>query len=54
KNSPLHSGINDASKFTVQFQILGQYIKFFRPCNNCGRLYNDIFHAFVDCPVLKL
>eukprot|EP00096_Caligus_rogercresseyi_P014905 TRINITY_DN7371_c0_g1_i4.p1 TRINITY_DN7371_c0_g1~~TRINITY_DN7371_c0_g1_i4.p1 ORF type:complete len:219 (-),score=-28.30 TRINITY_DN7371_c0_g1_i4:357-1013(-) len=52
----LHStqGIVDGLKFTAQFQISGQLLKFYYPCNNCGCLYNNILHAYVDCPALSL
>eukprot|EP00096_Caligus_rogercresseyi_P008904 TRINITY_DN2907_c0_g1_i1.p1 TRINITY_DN2907_c0_g1~~TRINITY_DN2907_c0_g1_i1.p1 ORF type:complete len:418 (+),score=-66.11 TRINITY_DN2907_c0_g1_i1:245-1498(+) len=45
--------IADGSKFTAQFQISTRLIKFFYPCNNCGILYNNIIHAFVDCHFLR-
>ncbi|QQP53607.1 Uncharacterized protein FKW44_006138, partial [Caligus rogercresseyi] len=47
-------GINDGRKFTAQFQISADLIKFYRPCKDCGKTFNTIVHAFIDCPVLSV
>ncbi|QQP50089.1 Uncharacterized protein FKW44_010976, partial [Caligus rogercresseyi] len=46
-------GIADGCKFTAQFQISADLIKFCYPCNNCGFLFNNTLYAFGDCFLLK-
>ncbi|QQP54768.1 Uncharacterized protein FKW44_007707, partial [Caligus rogercresseyi] len=38
----------DGRHFTSQFLISANLLRFFSPCKNCGKLYNDTLHAFVD------
>ncbi|QQP40890.1 Uncharacterized protein FKW44_015092, partial [Caligus rogercresseyi] len=47
-------GLIDSRTFTSQFQISAGLLRFFRPCKDCGKTYNDSIHAFSDCPVLAL
>eukprot|EP00096_Caligus_rogercresseyi_P013043 TRINITY_DN5705_c0_g1_i1.p1 TRINITY_DN5705_c0_g1~~TRINITY_DN5705_c0_g1_i1.p1 ORF type:complete len:218 (+),score=-16.61 TRINITY_DN5705_c0_g1_i1:34-654(+) len=46
------NNICDGRKFTAQFQISAGLIKFYRPCKDCGMLYNHASHTFVDCPAI--
>eukprot|EP00096_Caligus_rogercresseyi_P008968 TRINITY_DN2954_c1_g2_i10.p1 TRINITY_DN2954_c1_g2~~TRINITY_DN2954_c1_g2_i10.p1 ORF type:complete len:255 (+),score=-23.36 TRINITY_DN2954_c1_g2_i10:68-832(+) len=46
--------IADGNKFTAQFQISSDIIRFYHPCKDCGFIFNTTVHAFVDCPLLKI
>ncbi|QQP41034.1 Uncharacterized protein FKW44_015280, partial [Caligus rogercresseyi] len=45
------TGIYDDKKFMAELQISAYCISFDSHCLNCGKLYNDVEHAFVDCPL---
>ncbi|QQP41224.1 Uncharacterized protein FKW44_015523, partial [Caligus rogercresseyi] len=47
-------GITDDTKFTTQWQISADLIRFIYPCKDCGKLYKSTLEAFVDCHTVAI